>query len=917
MLRNIFYWFKSLGNSNKINTRKNLVSSTISDSLPQQYQNTTKNTNNSQNFTTLAQAESKVWQGIKLEQENRLAEAIEHYRQALELNSQSAVAHHILAIVLKKQGNLTEADFYHRQALSLGTTRNNQEQNSAYTPIFELVENSLNNQVNENNSSRQNHKIFLNKSTSAIVLPKMTAIAPGTYVNNTELEVAKIYLQQAIVYYTDQHWQESINACQEALKICPDLAEVYKVYGNSLLQMGKIAEAMGYYAKALAKDPNLAEVYANMGSVYAKQCQWRQAIDYYQKALTINPKLAKVYLPVSKIWEKLGEDERALDCLLRALNLEPQIFTPQQHLQLADDLLEEGKVHFAITCYEYAVKLEPNFKDAYRKLIKALEQNGKWKKAGFYYQEIIRLQEAESESDHQYTESGKKKIHKLLTNSNNSITKYFPSKKSINVPEFDGQANNNQKKSNNQTKSHLNLVINQYLNQLNKEPNSSTIRLNLGNLFGRKQEWQQAISYYQQAIELEPDLIIAYIKLGKVYGIIGKTLKGAEIIYQGYSLQPETIAPEKHCQLGNFFIKHQQNQLAMVCYRRAIQLRPGFTEAYNKLQNLIDSEAQKQGSVKLVKPQKLNSQPVNQTTPKPSSLEFSQNNQIEPIEKSVSLSLDNSLEVNHESQKSKLYFDMGIAAEKEENWELAYQCYQNAIEHNPLSWEACHHAGEVFKKQKQWQQAVNYYQQAIKINSKNFSSHYNLGEAHLELQQWQEAVNAFRHSLSLNQNFSWSHYKLGSALMGLKQWQEAADAIDYSLKLKPDFDWAHHKLGDIFTHLENWDEAVKAYQTALKITPELPKTQEKLTDVIRRRSEADRKQAESFYSDAIKVKPDQESLYFKALEINPNNSEHYVQLARIYEAKGQKNVAVSFYRIARQINPNNSEVIAKLKSFQS
>ena len=551
MLRKIFYWFESLDNSNNINSKETLVYPSVPDYLPQQYQNTTKNTNDNQNLATLAQAESKVWQGIKLEQENRLAEAIEHYRQAVELNSQSTVAHYILAIALKKHGKLTEADFYHRQALSLDTTRNNQEQNSAYTPISELVENSLNNQVNENNSSWQNHKISLNKSTSAIVLPRMTAIAPGTYVNNTELEVAKIYLQQAIVYYTDQHWQESINACQEALKICPDLAEAYKVYGNSLLQMGKIAEAMGYYAKALAKDPNLAEVYANMGSVYAKQCQWRQAIDYYQKALTINPKLAKVYLPVSKIWEKLGEDERALDCLLRALNLEPQIFSPQQHLQLADDLLEEGKVHFAITCYEYAVKLEPNFRDAYLKLIKALEQNGKWKKAGVYYREVIRLQESVSELNYQHTEPEKKqRINNLLTSSNNSITKSFPSKKSINFPGFDGQ------KANNQTKSNLDLIINQYLNRLDKEPNSSTIRLNLGNLFSRKQEWQPAIAYYQQAIELEPDLIIAYIKLGKVYGIIGQTLKGAEIIYQGYSLQPETIAPEKHSQLGDFFLSN-------------------------------------------------------------------------------------------------------------------------------------------------------------------------------------------------------------------------------------------------------------------------------------------------------------------------------------------------------------------------
>ncbi len=783
---------------------------------------------------------------------------------------------------------------------------NIQEQNSADTAITDTdMENSLSNQVNH-------HQIPLNQSSTAIVLPRMTAIVPETYVENTEQEVAKIYLQQAQAYYAQQHWQESIHACQQALKNCPDLAEVYKVYGNSLQQMGRLAEAMGYYAQAIAKEPQMAEVYANVGSIYAKQCQWKQAIDYYQKALTLDPNLTKVYLHLSRIWEKLEEDERALDCLLRALNSEPEIFTSQQHLQLADDLFEKGKVELAINCYEHAVQLEPNFKDAYLKLIKALEKNNQWQKASTYYREIIRLQAAESEANSSDSTSGKKpKIQQLLSNNKIVTTNYLLPGKLHNTP----ASSNREINANNQTESNINFTINQYLNQLKKEPNSSAIRVSLGNLFARQQQWQQARSYYQQAIKLDPNLGIAYIKLGKVYGIIGKTVEGAELIYRGYSLQPEAISPEEHFKLGNFLLKHDKTQLAMSCYRYAIQLKPNFSEARHKLQNLIDTEVGKQEQVKLINSSESNSQALNKAEPKQLSPQPPNKHQIDQTklkEQSLSVSDD-----NYQPEESKLYFDTGIAAEKEENWDFAYECYQKSIKSNPTYWEAYNQAGEILRKQKKWQQSIKFYQQAIKKDPQNFFFHHNLGEAYLEIQQWQAAVDAYRKSIALKQDFSWSHYKLGSALMELKQWQQAGDAINNSIKLNYNFDWAHHKLGNIYTNLKNWDEAVRAYRTALQITPDLPKTEEKLIDVLRRRCEADCQQIEKFYNEAIQVKPEQESLYFKALEIKPNNPDYYVKLAEIYVSKKQKKLALSFYKIALQINPDNSEVKSKLKALQA
>ncbi|MCC0176869.1 tetratricopeptide repeat protein [Waterburya agarophytonicola K14] len=876
MLNQNSHYSEKVDSPGNILSPENSIFSTDRDYLKQQYLESSNKVYNLDVSTDLAQIEAKVWQGIKLEQEDKLAEAIEHYRQAVELNSKSAVAHHILAIALKKQGNLTEADRYHRLALSLGQD----------------------NDLEQDQGDREQKSISLTRSNSSIVLPKITSIAPGTYVENNQLEVTKIYLQQAKLYYAERRWQESINACQEALKICPDLPETYKIYGNCLQQMGQIPEAMGYYAQAIAKDPHIAEVYANIGSLYAKESNWQEAITYYQKALAIDPKLAKVCLHLSRAWERIGEDERALNCLLHGLKLQPEILTVPQLMELGDDLFQEGKMELAITCYQSAIKIQPQSKELYLKLIKALEKDGQWQKVAVCYQKVVKLQENNSAQD---SESKKLRIDNLLTG--NSKTKCLsPSKSTSNaMGESSGAMIVKQ-----EDKSDSDILVSQYLEELKKQPNSPTIRLNLGNLFARKEQWQQAIANYQQAIQLKPDLLVAYLRLAKVYGIIGKTLEGAELIYRAYSIQPEIATPEQHYKLGDFWLKHDRTIPAIGCYRRAVQLKPDFKAAYLKLQNSIELEKRRQQSIKVIDTKQAHSPPSDRTTEYISS----------ESQKASSSALKQQSPADNQLREYQKYFDRAVAEEKAGNEEVACQLYQQAINCHPQNKEAYYRLGKLLSDLKQWHKIVEIYQKAIASNSPEFSYHHNLGNAYFELKEWQKAIASYEKSIALNQNFSWSYFKLGEAFMELKQWQAAADAMSNSIKLKSDFDWAHHKLGDVATHLEDWDTAVRAYQNALKITSDLPQTKEKLTDALRQRSQADMQQAEGFYNDAIKVNPNDESLYFKALEVKPNNPDHYVKLAQIYESKGKMNVALSFYKIALQINPQNVEVKAKLSSLQ-
>lgn len=832
-------------------------------------------------WATLEKVESEVWQGIRLEQENKLDEAVEHYRQAVALNSQSAVAHHILAIALKKQNNLIEADYYHRLAVSLGQNHHPEPQET----ILEKSKRQISLQYSNSSSNLtklqidhtpKNNLAKRTASNSAVVLPKLTAVAPGTYVENNQLEITKIYLQQAKLYYADGRWQKSIDACEEALNICPDLPETYKIYGNSLQQMGKAPEAMGYYAKALAKDPHLAEVYANIGSLHARKNSWHEAISYYQKALAIDPQEAKIYLHLSKAWERIGADDNALQALLEALKVQPEIIDASQYIQLVDDLLAENKAELAISCCEQGIRIQPPQKSLYLKLIDILESNGQVEKAVRLRHLVANLADNNSSATFR-----KGRIQALLssTGTNKSLPPKSPAKKITKALAQQGQSQNSQKLLTKKTREE-NITVEQYLAALKEKPNSSVIRLNLANLLARKQRWQEAINYYQQAIKIEPNLAIAYIRLGKIYGILGKQLESAELIYRGYSIQPEMGTAEQHYQLGEFWLGQYKGKVAISCYRRAIELKPGFTAAYDRLKQLIALQG-KQAEKPKVEGQ---------------------------MKKTALLSPESVV-------TEKQYHQQAIEAIRAENWQQGAHYYQQAIKINPQNLGYYFSLGKILIQLEQWQEAVACYQTAAELEPENPDIHHNLGEIFLNQASWEKAVTAYEKAIALGSQNSWTYHNLGHVLLQLEQWQQAAEYFTQAISLKADFVWSHYNLGEALSELEQWDQALGAYQAAQQIAPDLPEARVKIGRILYRRSQQSQEQALSFAQNQLQEDPDNIELYHQAIALDKKNPELYLGLGKALAKQGQTEEAALVYRIGLEIEPQNLELLQRFNEL--
>lgn len=441
----------------------------------------------------------------------------------------------------------------------------------------------------------------------ALIQPANTLDRPT---QEQKKSIARIYSEQARIYFKEQNWEKAIAACKNALEIAPDTASAYKILGNVLQRLGRKAEALGVYAKALVINPNSAAVYANLGSFYAEQKDWQQALDYYQQAVILDPSLAGAYRSLAQIWEELGDTKQALECFCQAVNLDPASLTSEEYFNFGKELYQQRKVKEASIFYTHGVKLNPYAEKELIQLVNMLEELEEWQQAVIYYQQLISL----PDTDNQSSSKVNKPIKNLISRSRsrvrgqNAIASHTqraisPSPNIVApqlLPKVEGGNSNSttltkpisQQLKNSPKATHLpdpNTVLDQ-----GKQEHSAISLNNLGSLYAQKQQWSKAISCYQEALQLDPKFSKTYRNLARVYSKLGDRDQATLYWYEAFTLEPDQVKPEEYFNLAKSLLRHQQLNKAIVCLRRTIQLNPNFDQAYLILGKIFENQGKQQ-----------------------------------------------------------------------------------------------------------------------------------------------------------------------------------------------------------------------------------------------------------------------------------------------------------------------------------
>ncbi len=316
--------------------------------------------------------------------------------------------------------------------------------------------------------------------------------------------------------------EQALSALNKAIDLRPDYVEAYNNRGAAKNLLGKHQEAIADYDKVIQLKPNYAEAYSNRGVTKSLLGKHQEAIADHDKALHLKPDYAEAYDGKGSAKHLLGRSQEAITDYNEAIRLKPDEVHAYYHRGQANATLK--KYEKALADYNKVIDLQPNYAEVYN-LRGSLQFNlGHYKKAVNDYSEAIQL-----------INSG---VAKLDSNRENSISLIFKDS------EF-GEAE--------------------------VYHNRGVAKFALG-------EFAEALTDYNEAIQLKPDYTDAYHNRGVVKIQLKQLNKALADFDEAIRIKPN-YAEAYNSRGGTKLLLSKINE-AIADFDETIRINPEFINAY-------------------------------------------------------------------------------------------------------------------------------------------------------------------------------------------------------------------------------------------------------------------------------------------------------------------------------------------------
>ncbi|XP_039287268.1 UDP-N-acetylglucosamine--peptide N-acetylglucosaminyltransferase 110 kDa subunit [Nilaparvata lugens] len=291
--------------------------------------------------------------------------AIDTYRRAIELQPNFPDAYCNLANALKEKGQVSEAEECYNTALRLCPTHAD----------------SLNNLANI-----KREQGYIEEATRLYL--KALEVFP---------EFAAAHSNLASVLQQQGKLNEALMHYKEAIRIQPTFADAYSNMGNTLKEMQDIQGALQCYTRAIQINPAFADAHSNLASIHKDSGNIPEAIQSYRTALKLKPDFPDAYCNlahclqivcdwtdyearmkklVSIVAEQLDKNRlpsvHPHHSMLYPLSHDFRKAIAARHANLCLEK-DSGNIPEAIQSYRTALKLKPDFPDAYCNLAHCLQ----------------------------------------------------------------------------------------------------------------------------------------------------------------------------------------------------------------------------------------------------------------------------------------------------------------------------------------------------------------------------------------------------------------------------------------------------------------------------------------------------------------------------------------------------------------
>ncbi|MCU0524021.1 MAG: tetratricopeptide repeat protein [Elainella sp. Prado103] len=342
---------------------------------------------------------------------------------------------------------------------------------------------------------------------------------------------------------------------------------------------------------AVSNPASPAAALCRQADAAAQQQQWQTAIQYYQQAITLDPNFATAHWHLGQILERNGQWQTAIDRYYQALSLQPNLVTAAELRRFGDLFVQQKQLERALTCYEWSLRQEESA-GTYRQIGDILCQQNQFAAAIAPYQKAIDLQPS---ADHYHQLAG---VYLKLDQWQPAAEAYT---QAIRLrPDYSWSHHNLGDVL--QKLGQWEAAAAAYQRAIDLNPDFHWSHYNLGDVCGQQAQWDNAITAYQRAFQLQPTCLAAERKLHEALHYrakadlervqtyyqqaIEREPDNPDFFHQAIALDPRN--PSLYIGLSKSLLRQGETEQAKVFYQMAVQLDP---ELKKKLLDLNNSFA--------------------------------------------------------------------------------------------------------------------------------------------------------------------------------------------------------------------------------------------------------------------------------------------------------------------------------------
>jgi len=327
-----------------------------------------------------------------------------------------------------------------------------------------------------------------------------------------------------------------------------DEIKLYYDRGKAYLQKGQVESAIENLQKVIQLQPDFANAYLHLGAAYYALGQPEQAIDHIQKHIKLQPGSAVAYISLGNVYASMEQRQKAIECYAKAAELQPKDATPYYCIGIIHCQL--GNYRAAIDNFKIALDLQPHSEaiakfslaDVYINMGAAYIELKQYKQAVLSCLKAIELEPKDV------------KAYNNLGVAYASLGRYDS-------------------------------AIEHFKHASKLQPSNASTHFNLGVIFSRLDKRNEAVSHFSRIIHEDDTDDIQSSPLEVVYAQLRQPGDFIMTRDQVVEIQPDEEATA-HSTLAEAYSSKEQYRIALLSYRRAIELQPDSAMAYYNLGKL-------------------------------------------------------------------------------------------------------------------------------------------------------------------------------------------------------------------------------------------------------------------------------------------------------------------------------------------